>query len=39
MNRIEFDVLCAILDNPKATQRQLAELTGASLGSVHAAHR
>ena len=39
MNRIEFDVLCAILDNPKATQRQLAELTGASLGSVNAAHR
>ncbi len=35
MNILQADLLTAILNNPKASQRKLAEITGLSLGAVN----
>ena len=35
LKRNEFDALCAIREHPGVTQRELAELTGMSLGSAN----
>ena len=39
INRNEFNALCAIREHPGATQRELAELLGLSLGTVNNVHR
>ena len=39
VTRKEFDVLCTLLEHPGATQREIAQLLGASLGSANAVCR
>ena len=39
IKRNEFNVLCAIRVHPEVTQRELAELTGVSLGSINSIYR
>lgn len=39
IKRNEFNVLCAIREHPRVTQRELAELTGMSLGSINNIYR
>ena len=39
ITRNEFSALCAIREHPGATQRELAELLGISLGSANNVHR
>ena len=39
INRNEFDMLCALRENPGKTQRELASLMGVSLGTANKMHR
>ena len=39
IKRNEFNVLCAIREHPEVTQRELAELTDMSLGSINNIYR
>ena len=39
ITRNEFDTLCAIRKNPGATQRELSEMMGISLGTANGIHR
>lgn len=39
INRKEFEMLCVVMDHPGATQRDLAEFAGMSLGTVNRVYR
>ena len=39
INKNEFEMLCAIKDNPGLTQRELAQVLNASLGRVNKVHK
>ena len=39
INKNEFEMLCAIKDNPGLTQRELAQVLSASLGRVNKVHK
>ena len=39
INKNEFEMLCAIKDNPGLTQRELAQVLDASLGRVNKVHK